>query len=326
MGNKKSRLSRRPCAWHPETLCEPSADCCVKCSTFVLTDVVDAAAEGSMWAIRMVLGHPRFTGTSHVRIVAMCAAYYGNAAAIAELIKHPLVDPHADNGVLLECAATGGHADVVRVLLDDGNGNPGAGSNAALQVAAEKGFADVVQLLLDNPYIDPAADDNRALEQASARGHLHVVTLLLKDPRVRALAETTSSAPGETQGGPANRLGSFAQPLAVVSPRRMTSGVAVPPRDPTPVPPLSPAPLAASAPLYVESGDGSCAVCMEGTADVLLMDSHGRRACGHISMCAHCAAGVVQTSRACPMCRAPAASFERLFLSRTNEAGPAGCA
>ena len=51
------------------------------------------------------------------------------------------------------------------------------------------------------------------------------------------------------------------------------------------------------------SGDGTCVVCMEATAEMLLRDSKGVPTCTHVCMCEYCANEMGKSTPKCPMCR-----------------------
>lgn len=56
-------------------------------------------------------------------------------------------------------------------------------------------------------------------------------------------------------------------------------------------------------PEEIVPGNGSCVVCMEGTAEMLLCSSNGKPSCSHICMCEYCAHELSKTSPECPLCR-----------------------
>jgi hypothetical protein len=88
----------------------------------------------------------------------------------------------------------------------------------------------------------------------------------------------------------------------------------------TPTPPST-----AKLPTEPIPGDGTCAVCYEGTAQMLLCKSNGKPACRCVCMCEYCAHELAKTMPTCPKCRAPydATKLLKIFVEKPDPAPPA---
>lgn len=88
-------------------------------------------------------------------------------------------------------------------------------------------------------------------------------------------------------------------------------------------------PTAATMPTEPIPGNKSCAVCFEGTAQMLLCKSDGNPSCGCVCMCEYCAHELAKTTPnrdpMCPRCRAPyvVSKLFKLFVQQPEPpAGP----